>query len=395
MPSVRESGLTFTVSDRSTAGDLTVNAATSAGFRPSGGVIRVVYSPVSGESIVKEIYLESDQIIKYKKESLPSGLARIKIADSKGVELGSRWYYNDTRPGINCDVKFRPATLSRRDKAEISIKATDAEGNGIETGLTVSVVKPVLTGDNHFKELVRQLQLPSLQSFSTEMVLPGINDYLIFCDENGDLLKVADDEEIIRYLPEPEGHLVSGHVRDRDTGSRLAGESLSLSFVGRTARCGFTRTGPEGEFTFPVREYGKKEIVIQKLSSDVNGYYVDLNDPFLFEMKLEQEPGPFFPDTARLEELNNAIIGMQVMNIYDPFVQKKSVTLYTEVFPNFFGEPDRTILLSEYIELTTLKEVFKEIVPGLSSTGRNERSSLRLGQQASWSIIQLAAARDS
>ncbi|MDZ7633341.1 MAG: hypothetical protein U5L72_02425 [Bacteroidales bacterium] len=72
-----------------------------------------------------------------KRRSLPSGLARIKIADSKGVELGSRWYYNGAhRPGINCDVKFRPATLSRRDKAEISIKATDAEGNGIETGLS-------------------------------------------------------------------------------------------------------------------------------------------------------------------------------------------------------------------------------------------------------------------
>ncbi|MDZ7633342.1 MAG: hypothetical protein U5L72_02430 [Bacteroidales bacterium] len=53
-------------------------------------------------------------------------------------------------------------------------------------------------------------------------------------------------------------------------------------------------------------------------------------------------------------------------------MQKKSVTLYTEVFPNFFGEPDRTILLSEYIELTTLKEVFKEIVPGLSFFNRQK-----------------------
>jgi hypothetical protein len=379
LPPVRENGLTFTVGAGSTDGDIRIITKTGGdGYKAPGGTVRAVYAPVSGGSIVKEVFFENDPVIALDRGDLPAGLARIILTDSDGGVLASRWYYNNRRPEITYEVKVGSGSFSPRGKAEIVIKAVDSEGNGIETTLSVSVVKPVLTAGNHYTDMVRQVQLPSLQAFNTDMILPDINDYLIFCDENGDLLKEGGKAPEIVYLPEPEGHLIGGYVRDRNTGAPLAGENLSLSFVGRTARCGFTRTGPNGEFSFPVREYGKREIVIQRLSPEENGYYVDLNDPFLFEMRLDREPGPFYPDTARLEELNNAIIAMQVRNIYDPFLQKKAVMLSSEVFPDFFGEPDRTILLSDYIELTTLREVFKEIVPGLSSAGRNERSSLRL-----------------
>lgn len=379
LPPVRETGLTFTVSSAGPDKDLQIIIKSgSKGYRAPGGTVRAVYSPVSGGSTAREVFFENDPVITMDGKGLPTGLARIILTDGYGEELASKWYYNDRSPEITYEVKISSAPTAPRGKTEIVIKAVDGEGKGLETNLSVAVVKPILTTDNHYSNMVRQVQLPSLQAFSTDLVLPDVNDYLIFCDENGDLLRNSGEESGFVYLPEPEGHLISGFVRDRTTGAPLAGENLSLSFVGRTARCGFTRTGPNGEFSFPVREYGKREIVIQRLSPEVNGYYVDLNDPFLFEMRLDHEPGPFYPDTARLEELNNAIIAMQVRNIYYPFLQKKAVMLCSEVFPDFFGEPDRTILLSEYIELTTLREVFKEIVPGLSSAGRNERSSLSL-----------------
>jgi len=379
LPPVRETGLTFTVISGGPDKDLQILIKTgNKGFRAPGGAVRAVYEPVSGESTVKDVFADDEAVLTLDRKSLPSGLARIILTDGYGEELASKWYYNDRSPEIAYEVRISSLPSGPREKAEIVIKAVDSEGKGLETSLSVSVVKPILTTDNYYSNMVRQVQLPSLQAFSTDLVLPDLNEYLIFCEENGDLHRNDGEEAEFVYLPEPEGHLISGYVRDRTTGAPLAGESLSLSFVGRTARCGFTRTGPNGEFSFPVREYGKREIVIQRLSPEVNGYYVDLNDPFLFEMRLEHEPGPFYPDTSRLEELNNAIIAMQVRNIYYPFLQKKAVMLCSEVFPDFFGEPDRTILLSEYIELTTLREVFKEIVPGLSSSGRNERSSLRL-----------------
>lgn len=378
LPPVRETGLTFSVRAGSGTTGLTVHTETTDGFRSPGGPVRVEYTSVSGWSTEKEFYPEVTGEVAFEPGGLPAGLAWITLTAGSGDVLGSRWYYNAVKPDVTLDVRLNPSSVSARGKVTLAINAADEEGNGLETGLLISVVKPVLTGAGHYMDQSRQIQLPSLQAFRTELILPGINDYLIFCDENGELREQDGRGRVVKYLPEPEGHLISGYVRDRITGAPLAGENLSLSFVGRTARCSFTRTGAEGEFSFPVRDYGKKEIVIQRLSPETNGYFVDLNDPFLFEMKIDKDPGPFYPDTARLGEINNAIISSQVSNIYDPFLQKKPVRLHGEVFPDFFGEADRTVLLSEYIELTTLREVFKEIVPGLSSSGRNERSSLRL-----------------
>ena len=72
---------------------------------------------------------------------------------------------------------------------------------------------------------------------------------------------------------------------------------------------------------------------------------------------------------------------MQVSNIYDPFLRKGSVRLCSGTFPGFFGEPDRTVILSEFIQLTTLREVFKELVPGLTSSGRGENLTLTLANR--------------
>ena len=376
MPPVRESGLMFKVSADNRSGALSILCETSEGFKT--GAVSVSYSPVSSASLEKKVYPDANPEVTFAPASLPEGLARITVREMSGAELGSRWYYRETKPDITFNVFISSDEPAPREKAEITIKAVDGRGNPVATGISVAVVKPVLTVRNHYSDLARRIQLPSMQAFSTEMNLPDINDYLIFCDETSVLDKPGINGSEIIYLPEPEGHLVRGYVRDRNTGEPLAGEGLSLSLVGRTARCSFTTTGAGGEFSFPVREYGRKEIVIQRLSPESNGYFVDLNDPFLFEMRLDQQPGAYYPDTTRLNELNEAIISMQVRNIYDPFLKKKNVKLFEGNFPDFFSVPDRTIILSDFIELTTLREAFKEIVPGLSSTGRDEKSSLRL-----------------
>ena len=49
--------------------------------------------------------------------------------------------------------------------------------------------------------------------------------------------------------------------------------------------------------------------------------------------------------------------------------------------PNFYGKPDNTILLSKYIELTSLKEVVKEIIPGVSTVRKNDKVNFKLYYQ--------------
>jgi hypothetical protein len=376
LPGVHASGITFYASPQGNNGGVILRLAASTGF--TTGMVKLIIAPVCFPPVVKELYAAGIQDVTFDPGSLPEGLARITVTDMQGGKLASRWYYHSSVSGLKLDVSISSAILSLRDKAGVSVRVTDGDGKPLAGVMSVSVVKPVLVNQNRFDEFARNLQFPSVQAFRTDMELPGINDYLIFSEENGDLRVPSGTSGDIVYLPEPEGHLISGVVRDSETDEPLAGEDLSLSIVGRSARCTFTRSDSEGRFSFPVMEYGRKEIVIQRLRPGERGYYVDLNDPFLFEMKLRQVPGPYYPDTTRLDELNDAIVSMQVSNIYDPFLRKRSARLFSGSFPGFFGEPDRTVILSDYIQLTTLREVFKELVPGLTSSGRNENITLTL-----------------
>lgn len=379
LPVVKETGLTFQIGPGSSSGEVSLGLAVSDRF--DDGLLKVAFAPVSYSPVVKEVYSSGSREVKFEPGSLPEGLARVTVTDLEGNELASRWYYHSSRPAATLDAGMSSSSLSIRDRAGVTVRMSDMNGDPLPGVVSVSVVKPVLVNNSCYDELARNLQYPSVQSFRTDIAEPGINDFLIFCEENGELRGTCGAKREIIYLPESEGHLVTGVVRDIETDEPLAGEELTLSVVGRAARCSFTRSDSQGRFSFPVMEYGRKEIVIQRLSPGERGYYIDLNDPFLFEMRLSQVPGPYYPDTTRLRELNDAIISMQVSNIYDSFLKKGRVRLSGGSFPGFFGEPDRTVLLSDFIQLSTLREVFKEIVPGLTTSGKEETLTLHLANR--------------
>jgi hypothetical protein len=316
-------------------------------------------------------------VIVFSQDIIPAGMAKIAVTDIKGTVLASGWFYNEKADELTYEVKINPVNFAPREKVTIEIVAKDENGIPVESDLTVSVVRPVLKKGSHYNEMTRRIQSPVVQALTTDLVLPALNDYLIFYPGESDHDGYKAPDTVIEYLPEPEGHVISGVIRDRETGAPLAGENITLSFVGKTARCNFTRTGKEGEFNVSTREYGVKEIVIQPLSPETDGYYVDLKDPFILDGGGFQA-GSLFIDTTDLAEVNKAIISMQVRDIYDPFLQNKGTGSRLNGRPDFYGEPDNTILLSDYIELTTLREVFKEIVPGASTVSSNDKSSLRL-----------------
>ena len=181
------------------------------------------------------------------------------------------------------DVKVPLENLSPRGKVRIDIIAKDDAGRSIESDLCVSVIRPVLKDGSHFNEIMRQNQSPAMQALRTDLILSGLNDYMIFYHGESDLYGNNGPDSVIKHLPEPEGHVISGVIRDRNTDAPLADENITLSFVGKTSHCNFTTTGKNGEFNVVSREYGVKELVIQPLSSETDGYYVDLKDPFLLE----------------------------------------------------------------------------------------------------------------
>ncbi|TAL61808.1 MAG: hypothetical protein EPN88_14325, partial [Bacteroidetes bacterium] len=266
---------------------------------------------------------------------LPSdSMAHALSSDKERNQNGDNSFNKKNNEHFNYTITLQKPEYSSREKVKIVISAADLTGNPVETDLSVSIAK---------KNIVNPV---SQNTFNHSVLLSETGNAI-----NG-------NPEAPLYLPELEGHLINGYMRMKATNEPLEKTDISLSFVGKIARCQFSKTDENGEFYFLIKEPGLNEIVIQPLSSEITGYYVELNQPFSSSFG-NAKASTFYLDSSKINAINNAVISMQINNIYEPFRKKGNCILKPEV-PDFYGKPENTIKMSDYIELTSLREVVRE-----------------------------------
>lgn len=280
--------------------------------------------------------------------SIIDGLAQSIITDEEGNQVTGRSVFNEKNKQINYTITLEKPEYSSRQKVKIEISATDMAGNPVETDLSVSVAKSAVVNST------------------------GMTSFYSFNRKDAQISRVEGPE----HLAELEGPLISGYLRLKATDEPLKKTDLSLSFVGKTARCQFGKTDENGEFYFVVKESRLNEIVIQPLSPDITAYYVELNQPFSSTFS-KYKPVTFYLDSSKISEINKVIIGMQVNNIYEPFRQNRPDESKTNI-PDFYGKPENTVKMADYIELTSLREVVKEIIPDVYTLKQNGKYDFKL-----------------
>jgi hypothetical protein len=270
------------------------------------------------------------------------------IYDIEGNQIIKRFSAGDNKKVINYKITLDKPVYGSRERIRMEISASDMAGNPVETSLSVSVAKSGVVNS------------------------PGVSSFYRTGSADSRIHRVDGPEN----LAELEGHIISGYLRLKTTDEPLKNTDISLSFVGKTARCQFSKTDDKGAFNFVVKESGLNEIVIQPLSPDISGYYIELNQPFS-SIFSKFKPAEFYLDSSRLDQINKVIIGMQVNNIYEPFRQTRSGES-TTVIPDFYGKPESTIIMADYIELTSLKEVVKELLPNVYTLKQNGKHDFKL-----------------
>ncbi|MCJ7449262.1 MAG: hypothetical protein MUO72_16425 [Bacteroidales bacterium] len=246
-----------------------------------------------------------------------------------------------------------------RDKVKLDISVFGAAGNPVNADLSVSVVKSFLAD--------------TFRKYQTER--SGIANFINY------------SFEIPSYLPELEGELISGVILNKATNEPLRETDISLSFVGKTAKCQFMKTNTKGEFIFVVKDRaGLDEIVIQPLRNDITGSYVELNLPFCNTFN-GNRPAPFILDSNKVESINNAVISMQVNNIYEQ-ARDQSDSLATVQMHDFFGKPSRRVIMTDFIELTDIREVVKEILPEVTLLRKERVPALKVISSSPYRIFE-------
>jgi hypothetical protein len=291
-----------------------------------------------------------DNIVISAPESRPGTVAKTTNPPLYGNDAGVTLPDKPARNGISDPVRFTVSTdktsYKGREKVRIDITATDSGGKPVESDLVISLAK----------------------SFS----LSDKDDQFVFPDTGDNRVNLNARTGNPVFLPEPDGHLICGTIKSTLRGEPLRNENIVLSFVGKTALCRFTTTDTAGRFSFVCTEYGTREAVIQPLSGDLDDYYVEIDNPFP-ESFSHLPFKPLSLDTARLAEINNAVISMQVRRIYVPYPVN---TVSNTILParDFYGRPDNSTLMSTFIRLTSLREAIKEIIPGVITTRKKGKT---------------------
>jgi len=381
LPHVQNEGILLSVPQKSEKSPVLVRVIMSHNIAPSGSNLFLVLNSPGLSGFRREIGIQKDGEIDLLRNDMPVGLSHIMIVDEHDNVSADRWVFNEAGQAVTYNITIHKNTYSSREKIKVDISAADSKGNPVESDFSLSVAKAVTVNKKSFNNNNLR-QLADLITVNSDKLMPDINDYLIFYNSQELILnangKLYNGDP--QYLPEIEGHLISGNIKDRRTGEPLKNVNISLSFVGKVALCQFAKTNENGEFHFKTAEYGIRDIVIQPLSAEIKEYYVELNNPFTPATK-KYNSDLFYPDISKLADINNVIISMQINNIYEPYTRVTAKKTFPGGNPDFYGKPDNSILLSKYIELTSIKEVVKEIIPGVTTVKKNDKINFRLFYQ--------------
>jgi hypothetical protein len=209
--------------------------------------------------------------------------------------------------------------------------------------------------------------------------LPGITSHNLPEKPGGEKNTLSGFKNPPDFLPEPEGKIISGTIKKRSDNKPLAKEVVILNFVDRTTSLYLSRTDNKGRFWFSVNQFGNKEMVIQPIWADTSGtgYSVELDPSFVADRGRNNPIGITFNDSL-INEINKCIINMQVEALYNSVLKRSFNAAPVKRNLNFYNDPEIKKQLDKYIELPTLSEVFKEIVPSVSVKDWKNNNAFRV-----------------
>ncbi len=180
------------------------------------------------------------------------------------------------------------------------------------------------------------------------------------------------------FIPEYEGHIVTGKVTDKKTGQPAENIFAYVSAPGIKYQLGTCISNQRGQLEFDLKNfYGSNEIVVQTDYTKDSNYRLDILSPF--SEKFSSAPLPAFDLSENLQEdLLSHSIGMQVQNAYltedlQKFEMPESIDSTA-----FYGPPDRKYFLDDYTRFTTMEEVMREYVSGVSLRKHRQKFHFRV-----------------
>lgn len=308
------------------------------------------------------------------RNSLGDGISHITVFNNAKQPVCERLYFKRPASQLAIEASADQQQYDLRKKVNISISAKDAEGKAINADLSMAVYRIDSLQNIDQSNIFSYLWLTSDLRGNIEAP-----DYY-FKDNNAETNEALDNLMLTQgwrrfqwsqllenkpapfsFLPEYNGHIVTGRIFNTVTGSAAAGILTYLGVPGKRVQLYTCRSDSSGHLLYNTKDfYGPNEIIAQTNSQIDSIYRIDILSPFSEQYSKTVLPRFNF-STETSGALREHSLGIQVLNIYsgnnikrfyDPQVDSSA----------FYGIPYKKYKLDDFTRFTTMEEDLREYV---------------------------------
>lgn len=384
LPSVLRNGYVMHVADEHNRFSVSVSSANTAS--------QAVYlTAFNGNKLVTEqqaTIANGKATFSLNKNELPAGITHLIVLD------------NNKQPVAERIVFIKPQSLSLKlaaDKNEYNtrseVKLNIAGNDNADLSMAVYLVDSLQTVDDNNilnylwlgSELKGSIESPEYYFNNSGAEVDAALENLLLTQGWTRFKKDAKPFKL-RYAPEREGHIIEGTVVNKTSGTPAKDIRVYLSVPGKYFRFASAISNDNGKVFFDIKDYyGSGELVVQTGSED-SIYRVEIENPFSSQPG-NSEPAAFDFSEAKLQWLSQYNLAMQVQNAYS--INQLNKFNFPAIDSNaFYGKPDVTYYLDNYVRFNTMEEVLREYITGINVRLRQGNYSLISIDQRKHDVFQ-------
>jgi hypothetical protein len=389
--SAQESGFSVNVNS---AGRDTVDIVISANESFRLGIGSICYLFIQTHGVINfnepvRLY-GSTTMIPVPRNILIPGINQITLFNSAGEPVFEKYIYTPTSSLGQFSVNA-PESVKKRSKVLVEVDAGTNQNSDIS--ISVAAIKNNNNGGiddymifgTEFGTLPDAIRGKKISSLPAET----INNFLATAKSNWIDWKFILSGKLpdLKYNMENEYHNLSGHLMEKNTLTPDTGQYVFLSRPGKEAYFQYAKTGNDGKFSFALpAALAGRDIIIQpgdpgrKDIIRIESSFPEVYYPVTIKA---ESPAMDHPDYSGQWSVNYQVV--KIYNTSSIGSIKKSQAI--EVEPGrFYGKPDHSLLMDNYIKLPVMQEVFFELVPGVYLKSRKSAWVITIADPVDFSI---------
>ncbi len=179
------------------------------------------------------------------------------------------------------------------------------------------------------------------------------------------------------FIPEPSGVSLSGQITDT-TGKTLTGVLINLTILGSMPYQQSTYSKSDGKFYFNMPTIkGEREVFLSAKTEDQQDIEILVDNDFSPTPQFEQLD-TFELSKTRQELSEEMYLNMELANYYNLQEIGAPIALAGKAPVQFYGIPDKQIIIDDYIKLPSLEEYLLEFFNYVKVIKKGERRSIQI-----------------